>query len=112
MSRLKISKAKLTKNGCLEVNYLNDDGDDITLKGNNPVHPDLKSSLRALVPYLADITEQKEAKLIDWDNPTSEENSNMLNRLDVTGCSVSGDTYQVCTLIGKRTLQTNKVLKV
>lgn len=112
MSRIKISKAKLTKNGCLEVNYLNDDGDDITLKGCNPVHPDLKSSLRALVPYLADITEQKEAKNIDWGNPASEENINVLNRLDVTGCTVSGDTYQVCTLIGKRTLQTNKVLNI
>ena len=81
MSKITISKAKITKNGCLEVNYLNDDGDDITLKGCNPVHPDLKSSLKALVPYLADITEQKEAKNIDWSNPTSEENNSVLNRL-------------------------------
>ena len=38
---LNISKAKLTKKGCLEVVYADKEGNDIVFKGINPVHPDL-----------------------------------------------------------------------
>ena len=54
---LNISKAKLTKKGCLEVVYADKEGNDIVFKGINPVHPDLKDSLNKLVPYMVDITE-------------------------------------------------------
>lgn len=36
---LNISKAKLTKKGCLEVVYADKEGNDIVFKGINPVHP-------------------------------------------------------------------------
>lgn len=59
---LNISKAKLTKKGCLEVVYADKEGNDIVFKGINPVHPDLKDSLNKLIPYIVDITEQKESQ--------------------------------------------------
>lgn len=37
----------------------------------NPVHPDLKDSLNKLVPYMVDITEQKESQYINWERPES-----------------------------------------
>lgn len=61
---LNISKAKLTKKGCLEVVYADKEGNDIVFKGINPVHPDLKDSLNKLIPYIVDITEQKESQYI------------------------------------------------
>ena len=68
---LNISKAKLTKKGCLEVVYADKEGNDIVFKGINPVHPDLKDSLNKLVPYMVDITEQKESQYINWERPES-----------------------------------------
>lgn len=68
---LNISKAKLTKKGCLEVVYADKEGNDIVFKGINPVHPDLKDSLNKLIPYIVDITEQKEAGYINWERPES-----------------------------------------
>ena len=56
---LNISKAKLTKKGCLEVVYADKEGNDIVFKGINPVHPDLKDSLNKLIPYIVDITDRK-----------------------------------------------------
>ena len=64
---LNISKAKLTKKGCLEVVYADKEGNDIVFKGINPVHPDLKDSLNKLIPYIVDITEQKESQYINWE---------------------------------------------
>lgn len=110
---INISKVKLTKNNCLEVSYTDNEDNEIILKGSNSVHPDLKCALSNLVPFLADLTEQKEAGSYDWENPDSEINLGLLNRLDVTGVSIGGDdTFRVCTLIGKRTLLTSKVLNL
>lgn len=107
-----IKKAKLIKNGCLEVSYTDGEGNDITLKGANPVHSDLKDAMKALVPFLCDLTEQKEAEKYDWDNPESEANVELIRRMDVKGVTISGaDSFVSCVLSGSRTLTvTNKVL--
>ena len=68
---LKISKAKMAKKGCLEVVYADQEGNDITFKGINPVHHDLKESLRKLIPFIVDITEQREAQYINWERGES-----------------------------------------
>lgn len=110
---LEITKVKLAKNGVLEVNYTDEDNNDVTLKGSNPVHKDLKDALAKLVPYLMDLTEQKEAESYDWKHPNCEKNQKLLNKLTVTGVTLSGgDTYEGCVLVGKRTLMTNKVLNL
>lgn len=110
---IKIKKAKLTKSSTIEASYIDEDGNDITIKGKNVVHPDLKTRLAALIPYFADLTEQKEADLYDWDNPESEVNNDLMRRLDVTGVSIGGDdTCPIATLTGRRTLMTSKVLNL
>ena len=67
---MKISKAKLTKGGTLEVAFVDDDGNDVTMKGKNIVHEDLRNRLNALIPYFAELTEQREAPMIDWRTST------------------------------------------
>lgn len=77
-SDIRIKKAKLSKGGCIEASYIDADGNEITLKGKNKCHNDLKVALAALVPYFADLTEQKEADNINWDNLESAENVDLL----------------------------------
>ncbi len=111
--RISIYKARLSKKGGLEAGYHDEEGNDITLKGINPVHSDLKAALSNLVPYFADITEQKEADSIDWSDPGSEENLKLLRRIDVTGVSYSTDEISpMVTMTGKRILSSSKVLNL
>lgn len=110
---IKIRKAKLTKGGTLEATYIDADGNEISIKGKNICHPDLKERLTALKPYFADLTEQKEAEKLDWDNLDSEDTKDLLRRLDVNGVSVGGDdSNPIATVIGRRTLLTSKVLNL
>ncbi|MCM1140973.1 MAG: hypothetical protein NC453_20590 [Muribaculum sp.] len=110
---IKIRKAKLAKGGTVEASFIDQDGNDVTLKGKNICHPDLKSAFAGLVPYLADLTEQKEADRIDWDNLDDAATVENLRYLEVTGFSVTDDDVNpMVTLIGKRTLRTSKVLNL
>lgn len=110
---IKIKKAKIIKGGCVEATYTDIDGNEITIKGKNVCHNDLKVAASKLVPYFADLTEQKEADLIRWDNLESVENIDLLRKIEVTGISIGGDDVnQVVTVSGKRTLFTSKVLNI
>lgn len=110
---IKIKKAKLSKGGCVEATYIDEDGNEIALKGKNKCHNDLRVAFAALVPYFADLTEQKEAERIDWDNPQDAETVELLRKLDVTGVSIGGDeNNRIVTLTGKRTLLTSRVLNL
>ena len=110
---MNITKARLTKGGSLEVSFVDDDGNDVTMKGKNPVHEDLKKRLIALIPYFAELTEQREVPMIDWDDLDSEENESLLHRISVTGVSIKGEEEcRQCMMTGKRTLSTSKVLSL
>lgn len=111
---MKVKKVKLIKNGCLQVAYIDNEGNDVTLKGVNPAHQDLKDAMSRLVPFLCDLTEQKEAEKFDWDNPWSEANGELVRRMNINGVTLSGaDTFETCVLAGSRTLVvTNKVLSL
>ena len=110
---IKIRKAKLSKSGTLEATYIDEDGNEISLKGNNICHNDLKTALAALVPFFADLTEQKESDRINWDDLECAENVDLLRRLDVSGVSMgSDDTMPMVTMTGRRTLLTSKVLNL
>lgn len=112
-TRVKIKKAKLAKGGCVEASYTDQDGNEITIKGSHKCHNDLRIAIERLIPYFADITEQKEADSIDWDNLESTENIELLRKLEVTGVSIGGDTSnQIVTLTGKRTLFTSRILNI
>lgn len=113
MSEIKIRKAKIAKGGTVEVSYLDQDGNDVTLKGKNICHPDLKTAFAGLVPFMADLTEQKEAEYINWNNLSDADTVERLRYLEVTGFSVTDDDVNpMVTLIGKRTLRTSKVLNL
>lgn len=108
-----IRKAKLAKGGTVEVSYIDIDGNEVSLKGRNKCHADLRNAIAGLVPFFADLTEQKEADSIDWDDLASESNTELLRRLDVTGFSIGGDeNNRVVTMSGKRTLITSRVLNL
>lgn len=110
---VKVKKAKLCKGGSVEASYTDQDGNEITIKGKNKCHNDLRVALAQLVPFFADITEQKEADSIDWTNLDSAENIDLLRKLEVTGVSVGGDdNNQIVTLTGKRTLFTSRILNL
>lgn len=110
---IKIKKAKLTKGGTVEATYIDEDGNEITLKGKNTVHVDLKTRLSELIPYFAELTEQKEAERYDWDNPDCQGNIDLMRRLDVSGVSLGGDdNCPIATLTGRRALMTSKVLNL
>ncbi len=110
---IKLRKAKIAKGGTVEASFIDQDGNDVTLKGKNICHPDLKTAFAGLVPFLADLTEQKEADRIDWDNLNDAETVERLRYLEVTGFSVTDDDVNpMVTLIGKRTLRTSKVLNL
>lgn len=110
---MKIKKAKLSKGGTVEATYFDEEGNEITLKGKNKCHNDLRVAFARLVPYFADLTEQKEAERIDWDNLDSADNIDTLRRLDVTGVSIGGDdNNQFITLTGRRTLLTSRILNL
>lgn len=110
---VKVKKAKLCKGGSVEASYTDQDGNEITIKGKNKCHNDLRVAIAKLVPYFADITEQKEADSIDWDNLDSVDTIELLRKLEVTGVSVGGDdNNQIVTLTGKRTLFTSRILNL
>lgn len=110
---IKIKKAKVTRGGTLEATYIDGDGNEVAIKGKNPAHGDLKNRLSELIPYFAELTEQKEADRYDWDNPDSQDNLDLIRRLDVTGVSLGGDdNCPIATLTGRRTLMTSKVLNL
>lgn len=110
---MNITKAKLNKGGTLEVSFVDDDGNDVCLKGKNPAHEDLKARLNAIIPYFAELTEQREVPMIDWANLDSDENADLLHRISVTGVTVKGDDIdRQCVIVGKRTLGTSKVLNL
>lgn len=110
---IKIKKAKLCKGGSVEAVYIDPEGNEITIKGKNKCHNDMRVAIAKLVPFLADITEQKEADRIDWDDLDGAYTIDLLRKLEVTGVSVGGDGgNQIVTLTGKRTLFTSRILNL
>lgn len=107
---MRITKAKVTGNGHLEASYVDDDENSIDYKGKNPVHPDLRAALDKLVPYFADLTEQAH---VDFGHVDDAATNTALQEFCVCSVSVKGaEESEGCTLSGKRTLLTSKVLNL
>lgn len=108
-----IKKAKLYKGGQVEASFSNEDGDEVIIKGSHKCHEDLKTALAGLVPYFADLTEQKEADHINWGELESEYNADLLRKIAVVGVSIGGgDSSRTITMTGHRILQTSRVLNI
>lgn len=110
---IKIKKAKINRNGTVEASYTDAEGNEVVFKGKNKCHNDLRAAFACLIPFFADLTEQKEADRIDWDNPQGENNVDLLRKIDVTGISIGGDdSNRIITLTGRRTLFTSQILNL
>jgi hypothetical protein len=110
---MEIKKAKLTKCGCVDVTFYEMEVGEVSIKGKNIAHKDLIEALKRLVPYFAELTEQKEADSIDWENIDSMGNRDLLSSLEVAGANRCGEENTPSVmLIGKRYLQTQKVLNI
>lgn len=108
-----VRKVKVVKSGAVEANYIDVDGNEIALKGANKCHKDLRLAMEALVPYFADLTEQREADAIDWTDLSPEKNENLFRKLKVTGVSIGGDLNNpFITLTGQRILMTSRILNL
>jgi hypothetical protein len=95
-----IKKIKLRKDDTLEVEYTNEQGDEISLAGMDLVHADLKASLAKLNPFLAEIAEQVDS-------------SGAIPEIKVTGYSRGGsDDHQGAVLVGQRKLEANRILNL
>ncbi|MGN1245590.1 MAG: hypothetical protein ACI4UN_03060 [Muribaculaceae bacterium] len=110
---LNFEKAKLGKSKSVEAQYTDVEGNSITYSGCNPCHPDLMAALDNLVPFFADITEQKEADDINFNDIYCDSNRDLLKSLNVTGVRlVYDDCANSAMLIGKRLLRNGKVLNI
>lgn len=58
---MEFTKIRLSKQGTLVATYKNNDGDTVNFVGANVVHKDMREAMKALVPHLALLTEQREA---------------------------------------------------
>lgn len=111
---LSIQKARVTSKGYLEATYVDQFGNTINMKGCDPVHIDMKIVLRKLVPYMADVTEQRDMENYRWHEPyDSQHNDALVGKMNVTGVSVKGfGESREMTLVGNRILGINKVMGI
>lgn len=109
---IKIKKAKLNNENCLEAVYIDAEGNEIALKGNHEVHLDLRSRLSELKPYFTELTEQKEEDSIDWEHLGNDWNKELMKQISVSSVTLSGNGSTLVILSGKRILLTRKVLNL
>ena len=112
MGEIKVKKASLSGVG-LNIEYVDELDNKVTVKGENPVHDDLRNAFRELVPYFADLTEQAETKPLDWDNPFDAKVQSVIDNLKVSSVTLKGyESNEKCVMSGTRTLSTMKVLSI
>ena len=104
---MEFTKIHVTKQGTLNVTYKNEDGDIIDFKGANIVHKDLKEAMRAIIPHLALITEQREAHNMTLKQlraqSITDDGDNVYKRLTVESLSFSNGEQRV-SVSGSRIL--------
>ena len=107
---MEITKAKITKDNTLIASYINEHGDTVTIEGKNLVTKDMHQAFKALIPHLTFLCEQREAyRLVRMDELPDE----IYRVLDVSGYSIGGSDDNIgVTLIGKRFLNSKKVLNI
>ena len=113
---MEFQKIQLTKKNTLNLVFKNENGDLVTVAGANIAHKDFKAALRALVPHIALMTEQREAynrtlKDIDKDSITDANSMSVFKWLSVD-CVTLADDGTTYTLQGTRILQSGSVIKI
>lgn len=110
---INVIAVKLAKGGGAEVTYINECGDEVSLKGENLIHSDLREAMKGLEPFLLERTEQREAVSMDWNDPhgtLSDDAVNYCKSIKCTGLKIGGsDTSPGVKLIGSRVLECGRV---
>ena len=111
MEAITIKKAKLNTKGGADVTYIDSGGNEIQLRGVKEIHPELLQAFRNLAPFLIDLTEQREAKSIDWE--TIRDTGSAQLPVAVTGISrVMGEGGEKAQMLGARTLASGAAIKL
>lgn len=112
---MEFKKIQLAKDGTLNVTYVDSDDNTITMEGANIVHRDLRLAMRALIPHLALLTEQREAAAATLKalqaQDLSEDELSVFKVLSVSDLSFS-DGERAVAVGGSRILRGGKVMKV
>jgi len=102
---LNIKKVQIRGDRGLNVTYFNNVGDNVNLKGVGKAHKDFIEQMLRLTPYLAELTEQREADSIDWDDIESEDNKLLLKKIVPHTIIISGRVGSLkVTIHGSRML--------
>lgn len=111
---MEFRKIQLTKQNTLTVVYRNGDSDTITMAGANIVHRDLKSAMRALIPHLALLTDQREAMGCTLNELLAQDGTDeksVYHRLSVSDVTLGESEVEV-SISGTRILSRGDVVKV
>jgi len=112
---MEFKKIQLAKDGTLNVTYVDSDDNTITMEGANIVHRDLRLAMRALIPHLALLTEQREAAAATLKQlqaqDLSEEELSVFKVLSVSDLTFS-DGESAVAVGGSRILRGGRVMKV
>lgn len=112
---MEFKKIQLTKAGTLNVTYTDSDSNTITMVGANIVHRDLRNAVRALIPHLAILTEQREAAAAGLEElkmqEQSEDGNSVYKILGVDDLNFSDGENEV-SVSGTRILRGGKIMKV
>jgi len=113
---MEFQKIQLTKKNTLNLVFKNENGDLVTVAGANIAHKDFKAALRALVPHIALMTEQREAynrtlKDIEKDRIQDANSMSVFKWMNVD-CVTLADDGSTYTLQGTRILQSGSVIKI
>lgn len=112
---MEFKKIQLTKAGTLNVTYTDSDSNTITMVGANIVHRDLRNAVRALIPHLAILTEQREAAAAGLEElkmqEQSEDGNSVYRILGVDDLNFSDGEIKV-SVSGTRILRGGKIMKV
>lgn len=108
---LEFRKIKLAPSRVLEVEYMTDGGDAITLRGANIVHKDLREAMRGLVPHLVLLLEMPEGagKTLEELQTEMEKEKNALTGYAVNSVILRGEQVMMC---GSRILKRGEVTNV
>lgn len=113
---MEFQKIQLTKKNTLNLVFKNENGDIVTVAGANIAHKDMKAALRALVPHIALMTEQREVvnrtlKEVEKDRITDANSQSVFKWMNVD-CVTLADDGSTFTLQGTRILQSGSVIKI
>jgi hypothetical protein len=112
VEKVRVKNGQLTvdfKEHFAEANYSNN----VTKASEQYIHPDLQYALRLLKPHVVAICEMPEADLINVDEPSEDDLSSTLEKIIITGYSISGkDESAGAVITAKRLLKTGHTLNI